>query len=206
MAVPDRRKHWKKVYAGKSEDEVSWFQERPDTSLGLIARSGVGRDAPVIDIGGGASRLADRLFEAGYTDLTVLDLAEPALARSRARLGEKARAVHWIVADITAWKPARRWRLWHDRAMLHFLTEAKDRAAYRKVLLEALEPGGTAIMATFALDGPERCSGLPVVRYSGVTLAAELGGEFRLLETVSEEHRTPGGAIQRFQFSRLQRS
>ena len=205
MTELERRRHWQEVYAKRAENEVSWFQERPETSFDLIARSRVPKTAPVIDIGAGASRLIDLLLTDGFTDVTVLDIAESALAKARARLGGKARAVNWIVADITAWTPQRRYRLWHDRAVLHFLTAAEDRAAYRKTLIAALEPGGTAIIATFALDGPERCSGLPVVRYSGEGLADELGRDFRLIETVSEDHRTPAGTIQRFQFSRLQR-
>jgi len=205
MGELERRQHWQEVYAKRAENEVSWFQERPEISLDLIAKSGVAKSAPVIDIGAGASRLIDLLIAGGFSDVSVLDIAESALAKTRARLGERARAVNWIVADITAWTPPRRYRLWHDRAVLHFLTAVEDRAAYRKTLIAALEPGGSAIISTFALDGPERCSGLPVMRYSGETLAAELGGEFRLIETVSEDHRTPAGAIQRFQFSRLQR-
>jgi SAM-dependent methyltransferase len=205
MGELERRNHWQEVYAKRAENEVSWFQERPETSFDLIARSRVPKTAPVIDIGAGASRLIDLLLADGFTDVSVLDIAESALAKARARLGERAKAVNWIIADITAWTPPRRYRLWHDRAVLHFLMLAQDRAAYRNTLLAALEPGGSAIISTFALDGPERCSGLPVMRYSGDSLAGELGGEFRLIEAVSEDHRTPAGAIQRFQFSRLQR-
>lgn len=205
MGEIERRQHWQEVYSRRTENEVSWFQERPEISLDLISRSGVRKHEFVIDVGGGASPLVDFLLAEGFTNVTVLDIAEPALATAKARLGEKARAVNWIVADITAWTPPRRYRLWHDRAVLHFLTAAEDRAAYRNTLLAALDPGGTAIISTFALDGPERCSGLPVVRYSGETLAAEISESFRLIETASQDHRTPAGAIQRFQFSRLQR-
>lgn len=201
----DRKRHWENVYGKKAEHEVSWFQAEPATSLALMARCGVEKNAAVIDVGGGESRLVDRLLDGGYTDVTVLDLSARALDVTRERLGPRANGVQWIVADITAWTPPRRYRLWHDRAVLHFLADAGDRRAYVRALLAALEPGGWAIVASFALDGPERCSGLPVVRYSPETLAAELGGELRLVESVREEHRTPGGAIQRFQFSRFQR-
>jgi trans-aconitate methyltransferase len=206
MRSNEREKHWDKVYSARAENEVSWFQATPVTSFDLIARSGVARYARIIDIGGGASRLVDLLLEEDFSDVTVLDIATAALDRAKTRLGSRAAAVNWIVADVTLWQPAGRYRLWHDRAVFHFLIEAKDRAAYRQAMLAALEPGGFAIIATFAPDGPERCSGLPIMRYSGASLAGELGGEFRLLETVIEDHRTPTGATQRFQFSRLQRS
>ncbi len=206
MSNLERRKHWDKVYAARAENEVSWFQEKPAISLDLIVSCGVAKTAPILDVGGGASRLADLLLQEGFTDISVLDVAEPALDRAKVRLGARASQVKWLTADITEWKPSDRYRVWHDRAVFHFLTDAMDRNAYRRALLAALEPGGTAIIATFALDGPERCSGLPVVRYSGASLEGELGGELRLIETVSENHRTPAGAIQRFQFSRLQRS
>jgi trans-aconitate methyltransferase len=205
MRSNEREKHWDKVYSARAENEVSWFQATPAISFDLIAKSGVARDARIIDIGGGASRLVDFLLEEGFSDITVLDVAGMAFDRAKARLGSRAAAVNWIVADVTLWKPSGRYKLWHDRAVFHFLVEAKDRDAYRQAMLAAIEPGGFAIIATFAPDGPERCSGLPVMRYSGASLAGELGGDFRLLETVSEDHRTPAGATQRFQFSRLQR-
>jgi len=205
MGTIDRKQHWETVYAKKAENEVSWFQQEPAVSIEFIRHCGADKDAAIIDIGGGESRLVDRLLDAGYSNVTVLDLSAHAIEHTRARLKERAAAVNWIVADITAWTPPRRYRLWHDRAVLHFLTEPQERKAYIRVLAEAVEPGGCVVISTFALDGPERCSGLPVMRYSGKTLAAELGREFRLIETVSEDHRTPGGAVQRFQFSRLQR-
>jgi SAM-dependent methyltransferase len=205
MVTVERKQHWEGVYSAKAEDEVSWFQAEPAQSLQFIRQCGAGRDAAIVDIGGGESRLVDRLLDAGYSDVSVLDLSARALEETRKRLGPRAAAVQWIAADITNWTPPRRYRLWHDRAVLHFLTGAEDRRAYARALLAAVEPGGCVVISTFALDGPERCSGLPVVRYSPETLAAELGAELRLVESAREEHRTPGGAIQRFQFSRLQR-
>lgn len=201
----DPKTHWESVYGAKAENEVSWFQAEPAASLDLIRRSSASVDTPVIDIGGGESRLVDRLLEAGYSDVTVLDLSEQALRHTQARLGARAGAVRWIVADITRWRAERRYGVWHDRAALHFLTDAQDRADYRRALLDAVTPGGCVVIATFALDGPEKCSGLPVVRYSSETLAAELGPELKLEETHDEKHRTPWGAVQRFQFSRFTR-
>lgn len=197
----DRKQHWEEVYRQKAEDAVSWFQVHPDYSLELIGSAGVKPADPIIDVGGGASRLVDHLLEAGYTDLTVLDIAETALERAGVRLGPKALQVKWLVADVTCWRPERRYRLWHDRAVFHFLTEPADRAAYRDCLRAALLPGGHAIIASFALDGPENCSGLPVRRYSPASLATELGAGFRLVSSRDETHLTPAGKLQHFQYS-----
>lgn len=205
MTAHDRWQHWDGVYAKKAENEVSWFQQEPATSIEFICHCGGGPDVPIIDVGGGESRLADRLLDAGYTDLTVLDISDEALAHSGKRLADRGRMIDWIVASITEWKPARLYRLWHDRAVMHFLTEAEDRAAYVRALEAAVAPGGCVVISTFALDGPERCSGLPVVRYSAETLAAELGPQFRLVETVNDDHTTPFGTVQRFQYSRFTR-
>ena len=197
----DSKQHWDEVYALKAEDAVSWFQPRPELSLALIHAAGLGKTDALIDVGGGASRLVDALLAEGFSDVTVLDIAAAALQKSRARVGRDGDRVHWIAADITRWTPERRYRLWHDRAVFHFLTAPEDRAAYRRVLEAALAPGGTAVIASFALDGPERCSGLPVQRYAPETLAAELGPAFRLKEFRREEHQTPAGKVQRFQYS-----
>jgi hypothetical protein len=205
MGHVDSKRHWEGVYAKKAEDEVSWFQAEPATSIEFIRHCGGGKDAPLIDIGGGESRLVDRLLDAGYSDVTVLDVSAHALDHTQRRLGARAGSAHWIVADITKWVPGRKYRLWHDRAVLHFLTDPEDRAAYRTALLAGVLPGGCVVISTFALDGPERCSGLPVVRYSAETLAAELGPQLRLVETLREDHTTPAGIMQRFQYSRFTR-
>lgn len=197
----DRKQHWDEVYAQKAEDAVSWFQPRPGISLALIASAGLRKDAAVIDVGGGASRLVDGLLTEGYSDVTVLDVAAAALQKDRDRLGMDGDKVQWIVADITGWQPARKYRLWHDRAVFHFLTEPADRLAYRRTLEAGLAPGGTVIIAGFAPDGPERCSGLPVQRYSPESLATELGSAFHLLDRRAEDHVTPAGKLQRFQYS-----
>jgi SAM-dependent methyltransferase len=202
----DRKQHWEEVYQQKAEDAVSWFQVHPDYSLELIRAAGVKPAEPIIDVGGGASRLVDHLLDKGYTDLTVLDIAEAALERSGARLGRRALKVQWLVADVTRWQPERRYRLWHDRAVFHFLTEPADRHAYRERLEAALAPGAHAIIASFALDGPEKCSGLAVQRYSPASLAAELGAGFRLLSSRDEAHLTPAGKLQHFQYSMFMRA
>jgi hypothetical protein len=201
----DRKQHWDSVYTTKAATEVSWFQDNPALSLDLIGENSASTSAPLIDIGGGASRLVDALLVRGYSDVTVLDIAESALAATRARLSDQAQEVNWIIADITRWQPARPYALWHDRAVFHFLTDAADRAAYRRALIAGTVSGSHIIIASFAPDGPERCSGLPVMRYAPETLQTELGAGFALQDARREEHRTPGGNIQRFQYSRFAR-
>jgi 2-polyprenyl-3-methyl-5-hydroxy-6-metoxy-1,4-benzoquinol methylase len=205
MDDSDRRAHWDNVYK-KSEQQLSWFQEEPTASLDLIHATNVSRTAGIIDVGSGASRLVDALIEEGYRSITVLDVSETALAISRARLGSKASEVEWIAADITKWEATTSFDVWHDRAIFHFLTEAGERTAYVLTLAKALRIGGHAIIATFALDGPERCSGLPVVRYDAASLGRTLGPAFRLIETQRHQHLTPTGGVQRFQFSWFQRA
>lgn len=203
--MPERQRHWDRVYREKGATRVSWHQDRPDASLALIAETGIGPDEPLIDVGGGASRLVDCLLDQGYRDLTVLDVSAEALALAKARLGERADRVGWIRADITEFVPPQRYALWHDRAVFHFLTEADDRRRYRESLMRGLADDGHVIIATFGLNGPEKCSGLPVVRYDADKLSAELGGELDLIESRDELHRTPGGATQTFTCFRLRR-
>jgi SAM-dependent methyltransferase len=200
-----RRGHWEGIYGKKKVDEVSWFQPRPSTSLDLVWRTGLGTRASIVDVGGGASRLVDLLLSEGFSSVAVLDIAEAALQRSKERLGALAAQVTWITADVTLWMPERRFDVWHDRACFHFLGDERDRRHYRKALDAALAPGGQAIIGTFALDGPERCSNLPVVRYDAPSLLRELGPGYRLAETLNEDHRTPSGGVQRFQFCRFVR-
>jgi len=205
MDTHERQDHWQTVFRSKGERDVSWFQERPDVSLDMIASTGVDRDAAIVDIGGGASRLVDALLAQDFAHVTVLDVSEAALATVRARLGEEATNVQWIVSDVTQWQPAQTYDVWHDRAAFHFLTAAEDRAAYGERVRRAVRQGGHVIVATFALDGPERCSGLPVMRHDSASIGAVLGPGFALIDSCRHDHRTPGGAVQRFQFSRFQR-
>jgi len=206
MSSMERHAHWEKVYQAKGENEVSWFQESPTISLELIRATGVGTNASIIDVGGGASRLIDALLNEGFTAITVLDLSEKALETSQIRLGKQSAAnVKWIAADVTKWEPPQTYDVWHDRAAFHFLTDPADRAAYADRVLRAVRPSGSVIIGTFALDGPERCSGLPVVRYNSAAIGEILGPAFDLLETRADAHKTPMGTIQRFQFGRFRR-
>lgn len=205
MDLSARQTHWDTIYSTKAPDAVSWYEAIPQVSLELIRATGLALDAPIIDVGGGASRLVDALLEVGYSDLTVLDVSAAALEASRLRLGEHSERVERVVADITNWQPDRRYNCWHDRAVFHFLTDAEDRQRYVDCLTRALSTDGHAIIATFALDGPEQCSGLPVVRYDAATLATTLGDAFELVEYRAIEHITPWGAVQRFQVSHLRR-
>lgn len=204
--MSDRSAHWENVYATKGEAEVSWFQDSPAISLEMIRAVSPDHDAAIIDIGGGASRLVDALLQGGYRDVAVLDLSANALDIVKRRIGQAASTIDWIVADATTWQPAKTYDVWHDRAAFHFLTDPPDRAAYVERLRSAVAPGGHVIIATFAPDGPEKCSGLPVQRHDSTSLAAELGPEFELVETRSETHHTPWHSTQAFQFSRFRRS
>jgi 2-polyprenyl-3-methyl-5-hydroxy-6-metoxy-1,4-benzoquinol methylase len=203
--MSERSAHWEAVYATKGENEVSWFQESPAISLELIHQANPDHAAAIIDIGGGASRLVDSLLQEGYRSVAVLDLSAHALDAAKQRIGPAAASVDWIVADVTNWQPARSYDVWHDRAAFHFLTEPRDRAAYLERLRSAVRPGGQVIIGTFALDGPEKCSGLPVQRYDSSALAAELGAGFELIEARREVHHTPWKSTQAFQFSRFLR-
>ncbi len=203
MEAAAAREHWQGIYSTRRDEELSWFAESAGMSLELLLAHPLERDAPIIDVGSGASRLVDALLERGHTELTVLDIADAAMERSRLRLGARADRVRWLTADITRWEPDRMYRAWHDRAVFHFLAEEEQRRAYRATVEKCVPPGGVVVMGTFDLDGPERCSGLAVQRYSPETLAAELGAAFRRTDVRREEHLTPAGAVQRFQFSRF---
>lgn len=200
-----RKSHWTGIYERKADNEVSWFQTSPKQSLDWILPGADPAATAIIDIGGGASRLADEMLDRGFADVTVLDIADSALAQSRKRLGERADRVRWVVADITAWSPFRQYDVWHDRAVFHFLVAPSDRTAYLAALNQATKPGSRVMIATFNLDGPERCSGLPVQRYSPQTLSEVLDGDYSLIQSTTEEHHTPAGSTQRFQYSLFQR-
>ncbi len=193
--------HWEHIYTTRQPAEVSWYQERPNKSLEWIRSSAIGQEAAIIDVGGGASTLVDHLLTEGYRNLTVMDISAEALSKVRGRLGDKEKQVHWMEADITEVKlsPAS-FDLWHDRAVFHFLTVAQARRKYLATMNEALAPGGYAIIATFALDGPPKCSGLEVVRFSAETLIQELGSGFALVSSANESHRTPFDTIQSFNY------
>jgi SAM-dependent methyltransferase len=194
----ERREHWRRVYTDKQPDAVSWYQATPAPSLAALDRFGAAPSQSLIDIGGGASTLVDALLERGWRDVTVLDIAAPALAAAQARLGERAAGVTWEVADITTWQPPRSWDVWHDRAVFHFLTDPAQRHAYIGALEAGLVAGGLAIFATFAPGGPEKCSGLVVERYDADKLARTLGPGFHLEASWAEQHLTPWDSAQAF--------
>jgi SAM-dependent methyltransferase len=201
--------HWDAVYERKGTAEVSWYESRPEKSLELIQSAGIARTDPIIDVGAGASFLVDELLAAGYGDLTVLDVSASALDKLRTRVGAAAYSVMLLHQDVTAFRPARQYALWHDRGVFHFLVQREDRERYVNALRQGVCPGGHVLMATFGPAGPERCSGLPTVRYDAQTLAAELGAEFRLAESSLVVHQTPSSARQQFLyclFNRLPRS
>ena len=205
MKHVERHQHWDTVYRATSEKDLSWFEAVPEISLRMLDAAGLSTDSCVLDVGGGESRLIDHLAARGVRCLAVLDISATALQRCRSRLGASASVPIWIEADVTGDWSLKPMDIWHDRAVFHFLTAPADRARYRERLLGTLKPGGNAIIATFALDGPEKCSGLPVQRYSPRTLAAELGERFAIVDSASHVHTTPWGSAQSFQYSRLER-
>ena len=195
----DWKNHWDSVYGGRKPDEVSWYQRHLEKSLELIGATGAGKDAAIIDLGGGASTLVDDLLAAGYTNLTVLDISSAALRAAQTRLGARAGQVTWLEADVTrAELPGRGYDVWHDRAVFHFLTEAEDRRRYVAAVERAVKPGGHVIVATFGPHGPLKCSGLEIARYTPEQLHHEFGGNYELRRSVVEDHRTPAGGHQEF--------
>lgn len=200
MAPVENVSHWDNIFATRGESDVSWFEPNCETSVELIAAAQIPRGAAIVDIGGGASRLVDLLMELGYQDLSALDISREGLAAARKRLHTKAERVNWIVADVTAWQPPRQYALWHDRAAFHFLTSPSGQEAYMRVADRAIAPGEFAAIATFAPDGPDRCSGLPVARHDANEILDLLGHGFELLQTRRHEHVTPRGVVQRFQY------
>lgn len=205
MTTASPKQHWESIYRSKPHDGVSWYQSQAVESMRLI-RAYAPAPAAVIDVGGGASVLVDNLLEAGYEQPTVLDLSGAALGVSRKRLGGRAASVKWIESDvIAATLPVSTFDVWHDRAVFHFLVESAMRRDYVDRLRIALRHGGIVVMAVFAADGPERCSGLPTCRYNADQLAGELGPDFVLADARNETHRTPGGAVQRFLYTVFRR-
>ena len=195
----DPRAHWQKVYETKKPTEVSWYQPAAKVSLSLIRRVAPDRSAAIIDVGGGASTLVDGLLAAGYSSVSVLDVSSAALAQASERLGGDAARVTWLEANVLdAALPASAYDVWHDRAVFHFLTEAADRERYVKQVRRSVRPGGYVMVATFASDGPTKCSGLEVARYAPEELHGEFGSDFQLVDSAREEHHTPTGAVQPF--------
>lgn len=195
----NKKQHWEAVYTSKSPQAVSWYQPHAETSLRLIRETGVAKSGAILDVGGGASTFVDDLLNEGYEQVTVLDLSAEALRASQARLGSRAHLVSWIEADITTVQlPENAYDVWHDRAVFHFLLEPEHRRAYVRAVQRSVKAGGHVIVATFAEDGPEKCSGLTVHRYSAEELHDEFGNSFALVHHEKEPHETPFGSIQNF--------
>lgn len=193
------KEHWENIYAGKSSSEVSWYKPHLDPSLSLVSKMGLSPTSRIIDVGAGTSTLVDDLLDQKFSEITILDISEKALDISKKRLGQKASQVTWIGTDITSAKlPMNHYDLWHDRAVFHFLTHSDDRAKYIETIKSSLKVGGNLILATFNLNGPLKCSGLDVVRYSPQTLSNELGKVFKLIESFDETHQTPFKTVQSF--------
>jgi len=191
--------HWEHIYDTKVSTQVSWYQEHAQVSLQFIQNTGVQITGPIIDIGGGASTLVDDLLVAGFQNISVLDVSGAALQVARQRLGARAVDVNWIEADITqADLPHQAYDVWHDRAVFHFLTQAADRKRYVDTVRQAVRKGGHVIVATFASDGPDHCSGLEVVRYNPEGLHDEFGNDFEVVDSTRETHHTPFGTEQKF--------
>jgi 2-polyprenyl-3-methyl-5-hydroxy-6-metoxy-1,4-benzoquinol methylase len=205
MLKEEKKTHWEQIYQRKSPLEVSWFETNPSMSLELIEKTKLNKEQRIIDVGGGASMLVDCLFNAGFKQLAVLDISAQSLQYSKTRLGETANQIEWYETDVTAFQPVHPYELWHDRVVFHFLTHAEDRKRYVRVLKNTLVPNGHLIIATFAIDGPSKCSGLDIVQYDAPLLCAEIGEEFELLEVRNETHITPANVAQKLTYFRFKR-
>lgn len=204
--MSDNKSHWERVYATKRPEDVSWFRPHLDRSLAFLERSALDMNSSIVDVGGGASTLVDDLMERGFRCVTVLDVSASALEASKSRLGTMAAAVTWVEADVLEHAfPLESVDFWHDRAVFHFLRDEGERARYVAALTAALKPGGCVVLGTFALEGPERCSGLQVARYDAVSLLAALGDGFELIASAEESHQTPWSTAQAFVYVHARR-
>lgn len=194
------KEHWENIYTSRALTDVSWYQPVPETSLEFVAEANLPKTARIIDVGGGDSFLADHLLDAGYTDITVLDISEHALERARTRLGKRASLVKWIVSDATVFSPSEAYDFWHDRAVFHFLTQEEDIGHYMTVLSKGIRPGGRLVMGTFSESGPERCSGIPIRRYSEASMTERLSPAFEKIRCLTVDHQTPFDTVQNFVF------
>src|SRR3989344_2074237 len=193
----DAKEHWENIYQTKNTDEVSWYQEKPETSLNLISETSIEKNAKIIDVGAGASKLADNLLALGFRNITALDVSLNALNKSKKRLGDRANNVKWIVSDLREFETNDRYDFWHDRAVLHFLTEEEDIKKYIKLVRTYLKPKGYVIVSTFSINGPKRCSGLDIKQYAEDS-AKKLFSDFAHIKSFEEEHITPWGSSQIF--------
>lgn len=206
MENTDRQQHWNNIYQTKALHEVSWYQPKPETSLQLIQESNLPLTANIIDVGGGDSYLVDYLLQAGYRNITVLDISEKAILRAKTRLGSQATLVNWIVTDIVDFKPEQQYDCWHDRAAFHFLTTSAAIDAYTKIVQEAVTPNGLLIVATFSEQGPTKCSGITIQQYSAASLTQKFQTSFTQRRCFTVAHQTPFNTTQDFLFCSFQRS
>ena len=194
------KNHWERIYSTKKSNEVSWTQSVPQTSLNFLKSFNLSKNSSIIDIGGGESRLVDFLLEEGFTDITVLDISETALLHAKERLGMKASQVHWVVSDITEFKPTRKYDVWHDRATFHFLTNENQITKYLALAADSITPKGFMTIGTFSEAGPTKCSGLEIKQYSEQTLQSVLTSFFDKIKCITEDHLTPFQTFQNFLF------
>jgi 2-polyprenyl-3-methyl-5-hydroxy-6-metoxy-1,4-benzoquinol methylase len=205
MNTTDRKQHWETIYGTKQSDEVSWFQRYPKTSMEFVHLFNLPLDAKIIDVGGGDSNLIDTLIDAGYTDITVLDISANAIERTKARLGEKGARVKWIVSDVTEFEPTEQYDFWHDRAAFHFLTSEALADKYVAIAKRGIKPGGYLVLGTFSESGPRKCSGLDIQQYSEESMSEKFTDGFERIKCVHEDHTTPFDTVQRFLFCSFRR-
>lgn len=198
MISSDNKSHWENVYETKNPDQVSWTQKKPQTSLDFIRSSGLGKDASIIDIGGGDSNLVDFLLEEGYKNITVLDISAKALEKAQERLGESAHKVKWIATDITAFEPTETYDIWHDRAAFHFLTTPEQISKYIDIAEKSVK--NCLILGTFSKNGPTKCSGLDILQYDEGSLSEKFERSFKKIQCITEDHTTPFETVQNFVF------
>ena len=196
----DRKKHWDKIYQTTDLKDVSWFQPTPETSLDFFKQFKVSPTAKVIDIGGGDSLLVDHLLDLGYQDISVLDISAAAIDKAKKRLGDKAKNVKWIVADVTTFKPIEKYDFWHDRAAFHFLTKEQEISNYLQTAQENISPNGILVIATFSEQGPKKCSGIEIKQYSETSMTHLLKMFFEKIKCITVDHKTPFDTIQNFVF------
>ena len=199
------KEHWGSIYSTKGVKEVSWFQEKPQTSLDLISSLKLNKQASIIDIGGGDGFLVDELLKLSYTNITVLDIQKNAINRAKERLGEEGNKVKWIISDITEFNPTEKYDIWHDRAVFHFLTEDSDIEKYKNLVNVNVKKNGYFILATFSDEGPNKCSGLEICKYSELDLQKQFEEAFNVVDSFKENHNTPFGTTQNFTFSVFQK-
>lgn len=201
----DRKKHWENIYQTKELTEVSWFQPTPEESLNLIQKTAILKDAKIIDVGGGDSFLVDNLLDLGYQDITVLDISKSAIERAKNRLGERAKLVKWIEADVTDFNHSEKYDCWHDRAAFHFLTDKKEILQYVETVNDYINKNGNLIIGTFSDKGPEKCSGIPIKQYTENSLEKQFSNTFQKIDCNTIDHQTPFGTTQNFIFCRFKR-